>query len=185
MIRLTIGALAAALATIVVVPGDHPVRTLDARSMTTGDRAAVGPPWISIEYPVNPHDATTRDAFLLVHAFHHGTPMQFPVTGTAEGLVNGQRRSVSLELTRTSRPGVYALRKQWASEGVWTLVITVRQGETESAGASAVVDLAPSGEIASVKVPTRRQGQWLIPEPVQLSAIDASLRQRATALARR
>src|SRR2546429_260939 len=32
-----------------------------------------GPPWISIELPVNPDDQTPRDAFLLVLPFHHGT----------------------------------------------------------------------------------------------------------------
>lgn len=185
MIRLSIGALAAALATATIVPVEHPTPAPNAIEAVFEGRAVKGPPWISIEYPVNPHDATTRDAFLLVHAFHHGTPMQFPVTGTAEGLVAGQRRSVSLELARTSRPGVYALRKQWPAEGIWTLVITVRQGDQESATASAVVDLSPSGGIASVHVPSRRQGQWLIPEPVQLATIDAGLRQRAAALARR
>ncbi|HUF31409.1 MAG TPA: hypothetical protein VMM77_12225, partial [Gemmatimonadaceae bacterium] len=38
-----------------------------------------GPPWISVEYPPSPYDQTTRGAFLLVHAFHHGTPANFAV----------------------------------------------------------------------------------------------------------
>jgi len=37
--------------------------------------ALAGPPWISIELPANPYDQATRGAFLLVHAFHHGTPI--------------------------------------------------------------------------------------------------------------
>ena len=139
--------------------------------------AVVGPPWISIEYPPNPHDASTRGAFLLVHAFHHGTPMQFPVSGTAEGLVSGERRSVSLEFERTSRPGVYALRKQWADAGVWTLVVAVNQGKDDIA--QAVVDLAPNGTVAAMRVPTRQQGQWTIPAPVAMSEIDSGLRSRA------
>lgn len=179
MIRLTIGALAAALATAMIAPAATPA------PLPNAGRALAGPPWISIEYPVNPHDATTRDAFLLVNAFHHGTPMQFPVRGSAEGLVAGQRRSISLELTRTSRPGVYALRKQWPTDGVWTLLLSVHQGEEHGNIATAVVDLAPGGEIASIRVPTKRQGQWLIPEPVALSSIEASLRQRAAAIAQR
>ncbi|PYP64227.1 MAG: hypothetical protein DMD37_03225, partial [Gemmatimonadetes bacterium] len=36
---------------------------------------AKGPPWISIELPVNPYDRTMQGAFLLVHAFHHQTPV--------------------------------------------------------------------------------------------------------------
>ena len=89
--------------------------------------ARLGPPWISIEYPPSPFDRTTRDAFLLVHAFHHGTPMNFPVAGKAEGVVNGERRSIKLDFTTTSRQGVYALRKQWPAEGNWVLDLTPKQ----------------------------------------------------------
>src|SRR4051812_48780748 len=69
--------------------------------------AAAGPAWISIETPVNPYDASTRGAYLVVHAYHHGDPSSNPVSGTAEGLVNGERRSVALEFTPTSRPSAY------------------------------------------------------------------------------
>src|SRR5947208_16137231 len=72
--------------------------------------ASKGPPWISIELPANPYDKSTRDAFLLVHSFHHGTAMGFIVTGTAEGMVNGERRSLKLDFGGTSREGVYALK---------------------------------------------------------------------------
>lgn len=151
-------------------------------SEVTPSAAFKGPAWISIEYPVNPHDATTRNAFLLVHAFHHGTPMAFPVSGTAEGIVNGERRSVKLTFERTSRDGVYALGRQWPVEGIWTLAIAVTQGKDDRAWA--VVELARSGEVASVRVPTRRQGQWTIPTDVAMSEIDAGLRARAAQLAR-
>src|SRR3990172_10738085 len=86
--------------------------------------ALAGPPWISIELPANPHDASTRGAFLLVHAFHHGTPMGFPITGTAEGIVNGERRSLKLEFDETARAGVFALKRMWPAGGTRALVIT-------------------------------------------------------------
>jgi hypothetical protein len=113
-----------------------------------------GPPWISIELPANPFDRASRGAFLLVHAFHHGTPMHFPVTGRAEGIVGGQRRTVPLRLERTSRGGVYALHNQWGSAGVWTLVLTVTQEAGD--GATALVDIASNGTVAAVRVPTAR-----------------------------
>src|SRR5213595_2400836 len=96
-------ALAALVSVLVVVPA-----------------LAKGPPWISIELPVNPYDQSMRGAFLLVHSFHHGTAMGYIVTGTAEGIVNGERRSVKLEYSETSRDAVYALKRMWPSEGVWT-----------------------------------------------------------------
>ena len=145
--------------------------------------ALAGPPWISIELPVNPYDQSMCGAFLLVHAFHHGTPVGFPIEGTAEGLVNGERRSVKLEFTATSRPGVYALKRMWPTEGTWTLVVKVIQEESDAA--TAVVELSADGEVASVRVPTQRRGGWTVPAQVSMSDIDAALRARAAALARR
>lgn len=146
--------------------------------------ARVGPPWISIEYPPSPFDRTTRDAFLLVHAFHHGTPMNFPVAGKAEGIVDGQRRSIKLDFTTTSRQGVYALRKQWPSEGNWVLAIDVTQEGNSKAGA--LVEIGASGEVAKVTVPTSRQDGWAIPRAITAAEIDAALRTRvALASARR
>jgi hypothetical protein len=144
-----------------------------------------GPPWISIEYPANPYDSASRGAFLLVHAFHHGTPVNFPVSGTAEGLVAGARRTISLEFKSTSRPGVYALQKQWPTEGTWTLVLAVTQGEGNDNTVKAVVELAENGQVASVNVPTRRQGNWIVPAAVSMTDIEAGLRARAGRLASR
>jgi hypothetical protein len=144
--------------------------------------ALAGPPWISIELPANPYDAASRGAYLLVHAFHHGTPMAFPVAGSAEGIVNGERRSMKLEFTRTSRDGVFALRRMWPAEGTWTLVITVTQGAGD--GATAVVELGADGDVARIKVPTTRRGDRTVPARVAMADIDAGLRARAGALAK-
>jgi hypothetical protein len=144
---------------------------------------SAGPPWISIEYPVNPLDPSMRGAFLLVHVFHHATPIVYPVEGTAEGIVNGERRTIKLAFNDSSRPGVYGLRRQWPTEGVWTLVIKMSRGPED--GATAVVELGSDGEIASVRVPSRQEGRWTIPTDVAMADIDKALRARAGALARR
>ena len=142
-----------------------------------------GPPWISIELPANPYDQATRGAFLLVHAFHHGQPVGYLLTGTAEGIVNGERRSIKLEFSETTRDGVYALKRMWPTEGVWTLVIKANQGPDDAA--TAVIELGPEGEVASIRVPVMQRGQWTVPAPVSLGEIDAALKARAAQLARR
>jgi len=146
---------------------------------------SAGPPWISIEYPGNPYAQDVKDAFLYVHAFHHGTPMPNPVTGTAEGLVKGERRSVTLEFQKTERTGVYALAKQWPSDGMWTLVIGAKQGGGENNTAYAVVELGATGQVASVTVPTTRRNNYLVPAAVAMTSIDAALRARAAQVATR
>jgi hypothetical protein len=137
-----------------------------------------GPPWISIEYPANPLDPSTRGAYLLVHAFHHQIPTQSVVSGTAEGLVRGERKSVALRFDNTSRPGVYALQKQWGDEGVWSLLISVNQHASDPA--QALVELADDGSISSVRVPTRRDREWTIPRGVTSQEVEQSLQARAS-----
>ena len=138
---------------------------------------AKGPPWVSIEIPANPWDQTTRGAYLLVHVFHHGLPMQVEPTGTAEGVVNGQRRSVPLSFEKASRPGVYALRNQWGGAGRWVLVITVNQGAHEGDDvAQAVVEVSEDGSVSAVRVPTRTDRGQAFPRRVTQGEIDAALR---------
>src|SRR5256712_1992415 len=138
--------------------------------------ALAGPPWISIELPANPYDQTMRGAFLLVHAFHHGKAMGYIVTGTAEGIVNGARQSVTLEFTETSRDGVHALKRTWPTEGTWTLVIKANQGPGDLA--TAVVELGPDGEVAAARGPPMPRAGLTGPAPGSLDPIDPPLPTR-------
>jgi hypothetical protein len=138
---------------------------------------SLSPPWISIETPPNPYDPAVRGAFLVVHTFHHGESTAAGVRGTAEGIVGGARRSIPLTFDTTSRRGSYALRKQWPADGLWMLVIN-SGGQTE--GVTALVDIAPDGDVARVQVPTYRSGQWDLPRQVTTRDVDAALEARST-----
>lgn len=138
--------------------------------------ALAGPPWISIELPANPHDPATRGALFVVHAYHHGAGVQYPVTGTAEGLVGGERRSIPLTITVTDRAGIYAVARPHLDEGRWVLVIRLDTGNGN--GATALVSLDGETQVAGVSVPSRadREG-WTIPREVSAEEIDTMLRQ--------
>ncbi|MGV3710813.1 MAG: hypothetical protein ACO1Q7_18465 [Gemmatimonas sp.] len=112
-----------------------------------------GPPWISIELPGNPFDQNARDAFLIVHAFHHGEPVEYPVTGVAEGVVNGQRKSIPLTFQKTQRAGAFAVRKQWTDGQVWVLAFTVTQATDDVA--SALVTIGADGHATRVEALTK------------------------------
>ena len=169
----------------------RPLTLLSAAALAAGTAAAVvpasaarllGPPWIAIEYPANPYDRENRGAFLYVHTFHHNNAIDATLRGSAEGLVTGQRRTVALQFARTSRPGTYALRRQWPAEGTWMLVITTQAGGRAD-GATALVDIGPAGEVAGVRVPTETRDGWQVPLAVTRQQIDEALRARATAVA--
>jgi hypothetical protein len=131
------------------------------------------PPWLSIESPVNPFDNSAHGAAFLIHAtVREGTPTVADLTGTAEGLVGGVRRTMTLRIDTTSRPTVFAVRKQWPSEGTWLLRFAFHS-------TTAIVTLDKAGNVAGATVPTVTQSGSQIPREVAAREIDALLADAA------
>ena len=122
--------------------------------------AIAGPPWISIEYPPNRLDKETRGALALVRIYHHENAGQFPVEGTAEGVLDGERVSLPLEFTPIGGEGVWAAWGKIPEEGNWVLAIHGTDGVSK-AEISILAALADGNqEISFVKVPRSREGNW-------------------------
>ena len=122
--------------------------------------AIAGPPWISIEYPPNALDKQTRGALALVRIYHHENAGQFPVEGSAEGVVDGERTSLPLRFTPVGNEGVWAVWGNIPEEGNWVLAIHGTDG-VSNAEISILAGLAAGNrEISFVKVPRARQGNW-------------------------
>lgn len=139
--------------------------------------AYFGGPWISVETPVNPFDSSTRGALLLVHTFHHGTPEDMAMTGKAEGLVDGQRRTVTVSVDKSSRTGTYSVHRQWGDKGIWTVLVSATPTE-HTTTIQAVVEVGADGEIGRVSVPRTAQG---IPRLLSVAEVEQGLRGRAKA----
>jgi len=143
---------------------------VSSRAASFAKTAFKWPPWLSVEYPVNPYDQANRDALLLVHAaMRDGVPSTRDLTGTAEGLVNGKRQSVELRLDATSQPGVFAVRRQWPTQGAWMLTITLAKRTT------ALVSLDRTGAVSSVSIPMNTGSGERFPREVATHDIDSTL----------
>lgn len=154
------------------------VMLASALTLTAFSTALAGPPWIAIEYPANPFDRASRDAFLTVRTYHHGNLLSRTVTGTAEGIVNGKRQTMRLDIRPGSQPGMYVVRWDRPATGRWVLVIN--SGEKGIVDASAVVEIGANGGIAGVTVPTRHVGDgWVGPRAVAAAEIEGLLQGRA------
>jgi hypothetical protein len=141
---------------------------LGAASLAARPATVKWPPWLSIESPVNPFDAANRGAILLVHAITREGPVAVSaLDASAEGMVNGARRTVPLRLDTTPTPGVFAVRRQWPAEGTWLLRITLQH-------TTALVSL-DAGGVAGVRVPTERASGVEIPRAVNAREIDSTL----------
>ena len=127
------------------------------------------PPWISIESPVNPMDPTSRDAVFLVHVMtHHGPANVGDVAAHAEGIVGGARRSVPVTLSETGTPGVFAVKRQWPTDGSWIVVLTAFGSTT------ALVAIDHTGGVAFARVPMQTVDRRL-PQTPTAAQIDSTL----------
>jgi hypothetical protein len=81
---------------------------------------------------------------LVVRTYRCGTPASLTLRGTAEGLVNGERRTLVLEAKPGSEPGVFSVARQWPAEGRWALVFGVSNGKAE---VSSLVVLEPGSPL--------------------------------------
>lgn len=87
------------------------------------------------------------------------------VDGTAEGLVQGGRKSVALQLTAMSTPGVYAVYPTWPADGDWVVSL---HGTCAGASAGALIPIGPGGFI--------RAASKFFPRPATSPEVDAALK---------
>jgi|SRR4051812_11333387 hypothetical protein len=131
------------------------------------------PAWLSIETPVNPYDPTTRGEALLVHTqLVAGNARASELSGSAEGFVNGARRSIVLHFDSLPRLNTFGVRRQWPSEGTWLLRIALRE-------TTALVNLDAAGNPTTARVVTESSTGMPLPRAVGARDIDSALAQAA------
>jgi hypothetical protein len=96
----------------------------------------------TIGNPVASQDFQAKSAAFVFRTEGCADPAKSQIGGTAEGVVKGARRSISLKVVATSRPGVYAVYQNWPGEGDWVVNL---KGTCANASAGAVVPIGPKG----------------------------------------
>jgi hypothetical protein len=69
-------------------------------------------------------------------------PTTAAVTATAIGEIQGERRTIPLEVVKLKEPGSYALAQQWPKQGKWVIQLVGRQSGLVT---SALVAAGPDG----------------------------------------
>jgi hypothetical protein len=98
---------------------------------------------ISVETPARSSDPQLKEAVLIARTYGCHQPADAKLSASAEGFVDGNRKSLPLEL-RSIGSGVYAINKQWPSEGTWVLTLT---GAYNGMISSVLVELGPNGSV--------------------------------------
>jgi len=82
--------------------------------------------WLQVGNPEASAEARKANAVVTFKVAGCHDPATATVTANAVGVVNGQRRSIPLQLTKLSEPGMYALTQQWPKEGKWVIQAEAR-----------------------------------------------------------
>ena len=77
--------------------------------------------WLQVGNPEANAAAGKMGAVVTIKAVGCHDPATAKVTATAVGVVNGERRTIPLELKPLAEPGAYALSQQWPREGKWVI----------------------------------------------------------------
>lgn len=133
--------------------------------------ALAGGFWITVEAPPSPSNGEFKEAVAVVRALGCHNPSDAAMSATAEGLVNGRRQSMPIRLTAMSK-GVYAIKPQWPSQGVWVLAIT---GEYNGHTSSVLVELGSGGKVQVTNGKGKGRFAEGIPRKFSAGEIDAAL----------
>ena len=89
-----------------------------------------------------PNTIVKKDVGIAVRAENCADPSKVEVTATAEGIVNGARRSIAVRVIAGATAGTFAISRDWPREGSWVVHMT---GHCGSSTASAVIPIGPNG----------------------------------------
>lgn len=139
-----------------------------------GTNALAGGFQLEVQAPPE-SDPELKNASMVVRTYGCHQPSDANVVATAEGLVAGQRQSVKLDLVATSK-GVYAINKQWPSEGYWVVTIT---GSYYGHTSSALVRIGPDGKIQAASAGKKDKPVQIVARKLSAEEIDAALQSLA------
>src|SRR5258708_6378775 len=98
----------------------------------------------TIGNPVASQDFRAKGAAFVIRTEGCADPAKPQISGTAEGLLKGARKSVPLQVAAMPKPGIYAVFQGWPPEGDWVVSL---KGTCAAATAGALVPIGPKGFI--------------------------------------
>jgi hypothetical protein len=97
-------------------------------------------------------EAMAKHAVLVARMTACTSPEKTTVTASAEGIVDGVRKSIPLKIVSLSSAGTYAVMREWPAKGTWAVRIVTTNPDYKDYAASVLVPLENGAlQWASVK----------------------------------
>jgi hypothetical protein len=100
--------------------------------------------WLEVGNPATNQEALLQHAVLVAWTTACHSPEKTTVIATAEGVVNGMRKSIPLRVISLSVPGTFAVTREWPNGGIWAIKMVATNPEYKDYATSAVVPIRNS-----------------------------------------
>lgn len=94
--------------------------------------AMAGGFYIELANPSASKDAGAQNAFLVARLTGCHQPERGNLRATAEGIVNGKRQTIPVEVSTLAKTGMFAVQQSWPSEGQWILHLTATHPDVDA-----------------------------------------------------
>jgi hypothetical protein len=96
---------------------------------------------LEVGSPATNQEALAQHAMLVAWTAACHSPEKTSVMATAEGVVNGIRKSIPLKVISLSAPGSFAVTREWPTEGTGAIKMVATNPEYKDYATSAVVPI--------------------------------------------
>jgi len=96
---------------------------------------------LEVGNPAANHEALEKHAILVARVTACHSPEKTTVTATAEGIVNGMRKSIPLKVIPLSTAGTFAVTREWPEQGTWAVKMIATNPDYKDYATSVVVPI--------------------------------------------
>jgi hypothetical protein len=103
--------------------------TMAVMTLACAGQLLAGGFYLQVGNPAANAEARKLGAAVVIKATGCHDPASAKVTATATGVVNGQRRTIPLEVKALRAEGEFAVTQQWPKEGKWVIQVVGTNAE--------------------------------------------------------
>jgi hypothetical protein len=96
---------------------------------------------LEVANPASNPEAMKNHAILVARITACHSPAETTVVATAEGVVNGMRKSIPLKVIALSTAGTFAVVREWPQQGAWAIKVVATNPQYRNYATSVLVPI--------------------------------------------
>jgi hypothetical protein len=120
-------------------------KTLLALPVLTGLSLLAGGLRVEVGNPAANLEANAKQAVLVARITACQSPEKTSIAATAEGVVDGSRRTIPLRVIPLATPGTFAVTREWPADGKWAVKLVATNPDYKDYATGVLARMEESG----------------------------------------